>query len=98
MSERHIRRFSVWLAAVAFLAIQTVAFAHEIKHDLHQHDASCALHVYAEQVGKLPAADVAFVAVILPDVVPIAEPITLTVAPSAPRYLSRAPPLSSLAI
>jgi hypothetical protein len=95
MSERHKKKFTAWLATVAFLAIQTIAFAHEIKHDLHQHDASCALHVYVEQVGKVPTGDIAFVAVVLPDAVLIALDVAIALASPAPLYRTRAPPSSS---
>ena len=50
------RRILVWSLAVTFLAIETLALAHEIQHDLRQHESSCALHIYAGELGKTPTA------------------------------------------
>lgn len=50
------RRFNppwiAWLFAVAFVSVQAIALAHEVKHDLRQHDdASCVLHLQAKSAG-----------------------------------------------
>lgn len=84
------------LAAIVFLAIQTIALAHEIEHDLAQHDEpGCGLHLYISHFGKASAA--------LPIIV-VAPLSALYLAasfpqmPQAPRvlgYRGRAPPLSA---
>lgn len=53
MTQRRLHpRWFAWLLAVAFIAVQAMALAHEIKHDLRQHDdASCVLHLQVKSVG-----------------------------------------------
>jgi hypothetical protein len=52
-------RWIAWLLATAFIAIQAIALAHELKHDLRQHDdASCVLHLQTKSGGgNSPAAE-----------------------------------------
>ena len=60
-------RFLAIVAAIALLAIGTIALAHEIEHDLGNHDEpSCPLHLYVSNVGAaageaghVPVADLA---------------------------------------
>lgn len=53
MTQRRFNpRWIAWLFALAFIAVQAIALAHELKHDLRQHDdASCVLHLQAKSVG-----------------------------------------------
>lgn len=85
-----------WLLAVVLLAVQTFAYAHELQHDLKQHDdTSCVLHLHAKQAGQ-PTADAALVVV---------APIRTERLPTAGAvpyparvlgYRTRAPPHSSV--
>jgi hypothetical protein len=96
MFGRQIRYLSAF-AVVALLVLQTAAFAHEIEHDLEQHDEpTCALHLYTGQAGKTAASDLGL---------PVAVTSTFyTVIPSprAPQtqfvagYRGRAPPLLTI--
>jgi hypothetical protein len=52
MRGRNNFRFPRWLLAAAFLSVQAIALAHEIKHDLRQHeDTACVLHLHAKHGG-----------------------------------------------
>ena len=85
-----------WLLAVMLLAVQALSFAHELQHDLKQHDdTSCVLHVHTKHVGH-PSADVTLV-VLAPT--RDAAPETLSTERGAAPvlgYRTRAPPLSSV--
>jgi hypothetical protein len=83
-----------WFLAVAFLAIQAIALAHELKHDLRQHDdSSCVLHLYTKHAGgKLNAGS------LLPTLYTASESptfpdTTILVSTSALGYRTRAPPV-----
>jgi hypothetical protein len=90
--RRQIRCLPV-LAALALLILQTAAFAHEIEHDLEQHDEpACALHLYTGQAGKPAGTDAIPIITITPTF------YTVIPNPHAPRsqrlpaYRGRAPP------
>ena len=87
-----------WLLAAVFVAVQAIAFAHEIKHDLHQHDASCALHFYAEHLGKAPTSAVGFVAIVIPGESPVRSEAGDASTSASVSYQSRAPPVSSAVV
>lgn len=92
--RRNKRYLATWFAALAFLAIQAIVLAHEVKHDLHQHDAACALHFYAEHLGKTPTSHLATVAIVVSDETPAPPGTVAASAPRAPGYHTRAPPAS----
>ncbi|HEX9813191.1 MAG TPA: hypothetical protein VGA88_14045 [Burkholderiales bacterium] len=49
-----------------FLSVQAIALAHEIKHDLRQHDdGACVLHLHAKHAGDGLAAGTQAPAVVL---------------------------------
>jgi hypothetical protein len=99
VTRYHVKlKLASWLLAAAFLAIQAIAFAHEIKHDLHQHDSTCALHVYADHLGKAPTASTGFALVVLPDATFVSPDTVAIHASPAVGYHSRAPPLSSIVV
>lgn len=95
MKRRTKPQFVPWLLAVAFLAVQALAFAHELQHDLQQHDdPSCVLHLHTKHAGH-PAATVAPIVAALPDaIVPAAASGAIAATPIL-GYRTRAPPLSS---
>lgn len=84
-----------WLLAAAFLAIQAIALAHEIKHDLRQHnDATCVLHLYTKHHGPATT-DAALYATPIPcDAPPPPPGARVRTAPTL-GYHTRAPPLPS---
>src|SRR5581483_466185 len=89
---------ALWLFAVAFLAIQTITLAHEIKHDLHQHDdKACVLHLHTKDHGQA-AAHIAPFAILAPCEAP--APVTVASVGTAPTlgYHTRAPLLPSVDI
>lgn len=98
----HKRRHSVLLAvlvAIALLAVETIALAHEIEHDTGQHDEpSCPLHLFVTGFAKTPGAELSFAPAPAPD---IFEVIPAIVAPRATLvlgYRGRAPPRAVLAV
>lgn len=94
IASHRIRR--VFVVAIMFLAAQTAAAAHELQHALHHHEnPSCAMHLYADHVGKAPS-DV--VAVSLPRQLhdaPAARVLVLVPTTTALGYYTRGPPRSS---
>lgn len=96
---RRPRRYSsliALLASLAFFAIGTIAMAHEIEHDLAQHDEpSCALHLYVGHAGTTPNATVSI------DLRPLTDSFLLPPAVASPEtaprlpYYGRAPPALS---
>lgn len=81
------------LASIAFLAVEAIALAHEIEHDLAQHsEPSCALHLYVGHAGTTPNATVSI------DLHPLTDsflpPPAVAAPETAPRlaYYGRAPP------
>lgn len=86
-------KFAPWLFVLVLLAVQAITLAHEIQHDLRQHDdSSCVLHLHAKQAGNGLSASV-----LLPPVFASAQDypcraITLPVSLSALGYRTRAPP------
>jgi hypothetical protein len=89
-------RLVPWLLAAALIAVQALAFAHELQHDLKQHDdASCVLHLHTKHAGHpsptltLPAAAVPH-AIVAP-----AVSVHIDAAPAL-GYRTRAPPFSFL--
>lgn len=96
MKRRVQPKFLPWLLALAFLAVQAAAFAHELQHDLRQHgDASCVLHLHAKQAGQ-PAPGPFFVPVRAAPA-PSRRPAAVAVsAPPALGYRTRAPPRASV--
>lgn len=95
MIRRRTRsRLVPWLCATVFLALQAVALAHELTHDLRQHnDAACVLHLHAKQSGAPAAAQALFAPVFVAD--PTLAPGDSVVPFSLPAlgYRPRAPPL-----
>ena len=87
------RTFAV---AAMLVFVQTVAAAHELQHALHpQENPTCALHLYADHVGKAPTSVVAISLPLQPPDAPIArEPVFVHVV-TALRYYTRGPPCSS---
>lgn len=82
-----------WLLAIAFLAVQAIALAHEIKHDLQQHnDPSCVLHLHAKQSGDTPSAQLRLTAPLAFDTALFTHETRPLVARWALPYKSRAPP------
>lgn len=82
------------LLAAAFLAVQAVALAHEINHDLRQHnDASCVLHLYSKHAGGSPAATFLLAPPLIAAHVALAPATTLPFSPPALGFQSRAPPV-----
>lgn len=97
MTERRAKPgFVPWLLAVALLAVQALTFAHELQHDLHQHDdPSCVLHLHTKHAGH-PSADVALVVVAASRALaPSTESGAIDTTPVL-GYRTRAPPLSSV--
>jgi len=81
------------LAAIVFLAIQTIALAHEIDHDLAQHnEPSCALHLYVGHAGTTPNTTISIDVHPLPD--SFLPPSTVAAFDVTPQlaYRGRAPP------
>ena len=87
-------RFLPWLLAAVFLSVQAIALAHEIKHDLRQHDdGACVLHLHAKHgkdglaAGTQPPAPATSVQQF--------DPIAPALLPSARilGYRTRAPPV-----
>jgi hypothetical protein len=78
--------------ALAFVAAQATALAHEIEHVLHLHDAPCALHVAADHLVMAPAPEPVPAVALAPVMRP--ESSTLHVVPAPPPRASaaRAPP------
>lgn len=88
------RKFVLWLLAAAFFALQTAALAHELQHDLRQHnEAACALHLHAEQTGQAAAGSPLPVAVVLDNAPTRLAPAQVH-ASAALAYYTRAPPVS----
>jgi hypothetical protein len=85
-----------FLVAAILLVAQTAAAAHELQHALHHHDnPSCAMHLFADHVGKAPSN---VVAISLPRQLhdaPIARVPAFVPATTALRYYTRGPPRSS---
>jgi hypothetical protein len=85
------------LLALAFLALQTTALTHELRHDLHQHDdISCVLHLYADHLDKTAASAGGGVVAIAQHDVQLPADIRPVVLQQAFNYHVRAPPLSSV--
>jgi hypothetical protein len=85
-----------WLAAAAFLFVSVNAITHELEHALEHHDEpSCALHIFADHLGK-PLASATFV---VASAVHIAIRHTGREQAAASSFVipfrSRAPPLSA---
>lgn len=88
-------RLAPWLLAVVLLAAQTLALAHEIKHDLRQHDdASCVLHLHSKHHGQAATA-MALSGAIVPHAAPVLLAVTQPRAVAPLGYRTRAPPLFS---
>lgn len=89
-----LRRLAAVLFALTLFAAAAAALAHEFDHVLHKHDAPCALHLYADHVGKSFAVHSTLA---LPEIgLAVAFPST-TVSFSCAQsvaYRIRAPPIS----
>jgi len=97
----HIRNSvsrSLLLAVALFALLLTgaTALAHEIKHDLHQHDdASCVLHLHANQTDKVISA-APFVVPLSPrHLTPASFPAASFCGRNTAPFHARAPPSSS---
>lgn len=90
-----LRRLAA-LAAAAFLAAQAAALAHEFDHALHKHNAPCALHLYADHLGKSPpaASGVSLPATVAEDRPPVAPDVCASRTPLS-TLRARAPPAFS---
>jgi len=83
-----------WLLAVALLAIQAIALAHEIKHDLRQHDDSaCVLHLYTKHAGGKLNADSLLPALYTANENPACVDAGMPVSAPSLGYRTRAPPV-----
>lgn len=84
-----------WLLAAAFVAITTTALAHELQHDLEQHDDSaCALHLYAGGSAKAPAGGYAIAVSGVHDRPAVSGQTIFPFPPRVLGYNVRAPPAS----
>ena len=91
-TRRHPSLFAL-LATIAFLALETMALAHEIEHDLAQHsEPTCALHLYVGHAGTTPVATASIDVHLLPD--SFLPPPAVAAPKATPRlaYRGRAPP------
>jgi hypothetical protein len=81
------------LGTIALLAIESIALAHEIEHDLGQHDEpTCALHLFVSNFGKSAADGFSIACAVVPaefDVVPRSAAPSLALVLG---YHGRAPP------
>lgn len=73
-----------------------MAIAHEVEHDLYQHDEPCALHDLVDHSGKSLAAHLALPVSSFIDVTPIAAASYGKISHSPPLYSARAPPAGIL--
>jgi hypothetical protein len=90
------KRLLACLAAAAFVALETIALAHEVEHDLAQHDEPvCGLHLYIGHFGKASAAPSSIVVAPLSAFYLAASFPELPQAPRVLGYRGRAPPLSA---
>lgn len=95
-TRRKITRFAPWLLAAVLLTVQALTFAHELQHDLHQHDdPSCVLHLHLKQTGHPPAAIALLPSSASHDMAPAAACTEAAAAPVL-GYRTRAPPLTSV--
>jgi hypothetical protein len=89
-SARMRRAFMI---AAMLVVAQTAAAAHELQHALHHHEnPSCAMHLFADHVGKAPST---VVAISLPRQLheaPITRIPAFVPATTALRYYTRGPP------
>lgn len=93
--HRSQSRFLPWLLALVFLAVQAITFAHELKHDLHQHDdASCVLHLHTKHSSHVAAGVAWYAAHATCESSPSLD-VTPARAASVRRYDTRAPPSPS---
>jgi hypothetical protein len=80
------------LAAVALLILQTVAIAHEVEHNLNQHDEpTCALHLYTGHAGH-PAYIDSDPLIVAPASIAAAPFVFFTTSRHVLAYRGRAPP------
>ena len=87
-------RLIPWLLAMVFLAVQAIAFTHELQHDLRVHaDPSCLLHLQAQQTHHTAAGIALPVVAAAPDV-PSSPPTANTGIAPVLGYQTRAPPSS----
>lgn len=94
-TRRATSRLVPWLLALVLLAAQALAFAHTLKHDLHQHDdPSCVLHLHTKHVGQASAGNSLSVLVTPADDTSGAAS-TFIECTAVLGYRTRAPPLSS---
>lgn len=92
-SARRCSSLIAILAAIVFLAIETIALAHEIEHDLDQHDEpTCALHLYVGHVGDTPIAAVSVNVVPMPNNFLLSPDVAAPAAIPRLAYRGRAPP------
>jgi Co/Zn/Cd efflux system component len=84
-----------WLAATALLLVTTSAIAHEVEHDIGQHqDPACALHALADHAGNvLPTVATVLTAAPQATLTPDLPPFLLPRA-AALSFRARAPPVS----
>jgi hypothetical protein len=95
-STRRYKSLIAVLASIAFLAIEAIALAHEIEHDLEQHnESSCALHLYIGHAGTTPNAVVGVDAHPLPDSFLPSPAVATPVTTPRLAYRGRAPPALS---
>ena len=65
--SRRQRRFLAVLGAIAFIAVESIALAHEIEHDLGHHDEpACALHLYIGNADNAVADGIGLACAIVP--------------------------------
>ena len=84
------------LLALALVAVQAAATAHELEHALNAHDKpSCVLHLYAEHGSATPTPHVAIATPTPCDTVYTFERIGIVVLIPAFDYQVRAPPALS---
>lgn len=85
-------RLACALLALSLAWVAGGALAHELDHELHQHDLPCALHFYAGHLDGLTAAGVALpIASLQSTVAPVTAAEQCLPRPAAP-YAVRAPP------
>ena len=86
-------RFLSVLAAIALFAMESIALAHEIEHDLELHDEpSCSLHLYTASFAKVAGGEFCFTPTPVPesfDTTPTVATVHVTLALG---YRGRAPP------
>src|SRR3990172_615124 len=95
--ERRVKSAVSWIAAVTFALASAVALAHETEHALHPYDLHapgtvCALHLHADQLGKLLTASPIFCLASVPATIKTPFVLAVITTQNILAYHARAPP------